>query len=232
MHLAFQPPVADTSPLESLLREHRVIARVTDALEVCSRHLTTDGDEDRDALNDMRQFVTFFEAFGVLMHNVKEEEVMVPYLVRAGFSYDSGCLGQVRAEHDLENYLLEVMHQAAEQVPRWTREDRRHAVSGIGAFVDFGREHMRVEETTLCPEILARLSRPQLVELALVFQDFDQSAYSHENTDGIMAIARDLIQRYTGRPDMHGGSGRVRDSYGRGEPGTRMATHSPRDDLH
>lgn len=196
MDLAFPPSVADASPLESLLREHRLLARVTDALEVCGRHLTIDGDEDREALNDMRQFASFFQAFGVLVHNVKEEEVMVPYLVRAGFSYDTGCLRHVRAEHDLENYLLEVMHQAAAQVPRWTREDRRHAMSGIGAFVDFGREHIRVEEATLCPEILSRLSRPQLVELALVFKDFDESAYSHEKTGEIMATARKLIHRY------------------------------------
>lgn len=193
--LASLPPDADTPPLESLMREHRLIARVTDALEACARHLTIVSHEDREALNDLRHFASFFQVFGVLTHNVKEEEVMVPYLVRAGFSYDSGCLCHVRAEHDLENYLLEVMHQAAEEVPRWTPEGRRHAMAGIGAFVDFEREHMRVEEATLCPEILARLSRPQLVELALVFQEFDDSAQS-QTTAGIVVIARNLVRRY------------------------------------
>jgi hemerythrin-like domain-containing protein len=199
MNLAFLPPADDASPLESLLREHRLIAQVTDALEVCGRHLTVGSDDDDAALNDMRQFVIFYQAFGMLTHNVKEEEVMVPYLVRAGFSYDSGCLGRVRAEHDLENYLLEVMYQAAEQFPGWTREERRHAMAGIVAFVDFGREHMRVEEATLCPEILARLSRAQLAELAVVFQDFDDSAYSREASNGVMASARNLIHRYPGQ---------------------------------
>jgi hypothetical protein len=56
-----------------LLREHRLIARVTDALEVCGCQVTVGSDED-EALNDMRPVAIFFQAFGVLTHNVKKEE--------------------------------------------------------------------------------------------------------------------------------------------------------------
>lgn len=186
-------PVPGTSPLEPLGREHRLISRTLDALEVCASHIA-DGDDD--AMTDLGQFATFFSEFGELTHHVKEEDVMTPYLVRIGFSYNSGWLSRVRSEHDQERYLVDVLHQAAEQEGGWSQEDRRHALAAIFGFIEFQRAHIHIEEDALFPEIMQRLSEKQRAELGRLLQEFDESARSRATANRLWRMADDFIRRY------------------------------------
>lgn len=184
---------AISSPFDSLVFEHGLMTRGLDALEAWARDVAVGHYE---AMEDLGSFATFFSLFGELTHHVKEEDVMVPYLVRIGFSYDSGCLSQVRSEHDQERYLVGILHQAAEQQESWSREGRRHVLASILAFVNFQREHIRLEETVLFPEIMERVTDEQSAHLAQLFHEFDASALSRTTLDRMSTIAEDLTRHY------------------------------------
>jgi len=132
--------------LESLRDEHRVIGRVLDALEDYGKRL---GEDASTSPSSLRRLAAFLSEFVGIWHHGKEEELLMPLLVRHGFAWDESPLEEIRRDHEQEDYLLRVIEHGARQDGVWSAEDRRHVVRSIQALVEFERGHIQREEATI-----------------------------------------------------------------------------------
>jgi hemerythrin-like domain-containing protein len=177
--------------VESLILEHQLIARLADALEIYG-HQTKDG-RPPDATH-LGLFASAFIDFAECIHHEKEENILLPMLVRHGVRWDTGALPSVRRDHRQETYLIDVLRQAGERAASWHAEDRRHIAAAAQALVDFQRHHHALETAQLFPLLATHLQAPDLDELQQALERFDQR---HE-PERMAATARieALIARY------------------------------------
>ncbi len=190
---------------DAIYKEHRLIARVLDALEVYIGQLETAGDAaDR---HDLARFVTFFREFADLGHHEKEENVVFPEMVRAGYSWDDGLLSDIRSEHNQERYLMRSLRHASLQKDLWSSEDLRHLVSIARTFIEFQRAHMAKEDTDLLPVLRDKLPAAVKKELAQRLGHFDEVWADSGESAWLRGLARDLVERYApARPGPDGES--------------------------
>jgi hemerythrin-like domain-containing protein len=182
------------NPLASLVREHRTIIRLSDALEAYAQRLTDGG---RDASpDDLGRFAEVFRELVDLMHHEKEEAVLLPFVVEHGFDWDWGTVPEVRREHRQERYLIDVLCQASERAGIWSRDERRLIAATASALADFERQHLAKENTELFPSVLARLSPAAQVELNAKLERFDAQLDQRDRNGRMLPIAKALIARY------------------------------------
>lgn len=177
-----------------IYKEHRLIARVLDALEVYVARLETAGDAaDR---HDLARFVTFFREFADLGHHEKEENVIFPEMVRAGYSWDDGLLLDIRQEHNQERYLMRTLRHASLQKDLWSSEDLRHLLSVARTFIEFQRAHMAREDAELLPVL--RDGLPEAVERELLqrLERFDAAWADSGESAWLRGLGHDLVERY------------------------------------
>jgi hemerythrin-like domain-containing protein len=186
-------PSARNPPLSNLAEEHRLIVRVLAALE---RYATRLEEAQGVQSGDLGQFAKFFTEFAELLHHVKEEDILIPALVRHGFDWDSGPLLHVREDHAQERYLVDVLRQAASQQGEISREDKRHLVASVRAFVEFQRKHVQNEDSLLFPAVIERLSQDDLDQLDAKFADFDRVKFGQSGYATLMQLGEDLATRY------------------------------------
>lgn len=177
--------------VESLIREHQVIGRLADALEAYA--LQTKQGRPPDAA-DLGRFAAAFADFAERIHHEKEENILLPALVRHGVHWEDGALAAVRREHRQESYLIDVLHQAGERAGSWNHEDRRHIAASAQALVDFQRQHHALESSELFPLLSTRLDATALAELQSALEKFDRE---HEGlrAEALRAAER-LIRGY------------------------------------
>jgi hemerythrin-like domain-containing protein len=178
----------------SIGREHRLISRMLDALDQLADRL--EEETDPRLIPDLAEFVRFFTGFGEAAHHVKEEDILHPFLARHGFSWDTGPLREIRDDHDQERYFMRVLEQAAGQEEPWSREDRRHAVATMRAFIEFERAHLNKENNKLFPDVAARLGGSELEALQAALQAFDDERFGRESYEAFVALAEKLVAQY------------------------------------
>ena len=184
--------------VESLIREHQVIGRLADALEVYVEH-TRQGRAPDAA--DLGRFAAAFSDFAERIHHEKEENILLPALVRQGVHWDDGALPAVRREHRQESYLIDVLRQAGERAGSWNHEDRRHIAASALALVDFQRKHHALESSALFPLLPVHLDASAQAALQSALEKFDRE---HEGLRAdALAGAESLIGRY-GPPRLSG----------------------------
>jgi len=181
--------------VESLIREHQVIARLADALELYAEH--TKQGRPPDAA-DLGHFAAVFTDFAERIHHEKEENILLPMLARHGVRWDDGALPAVRREHRQETYLIDVLRQAGERAGSWNHEDRRHIAASAQALVEFQRKHHALESSALFPLLPTRLDATALAELQTALEKFDREHQSLRADT--LARAEGLIGRYGPRP--------------------------------
>ena len=178
---------------ELIYKEHRLIARVLDALEAYVAELEKAGDAtDR---HDLARFVSFFREFADLGHHEKEENVLFPEMVRAGWSWDDGLLSELRKEHNQERYLMRTLRHASLQKNLWSSEDLRHLVSVTRTFIEFQRAHMAKEDKELLP-VVRELPESVNEQIAARLKHFDESWADGGEGAWLRGLAQDLVERY------------------------------------
>jgi hemerythrin-like domain-containing protein len=166
---------ASHDPFEQLGREHAEVENVLRLLdEMSSRAECGLG----VARNDLFAIVGFFTDFGVLAHHEKEEAILMPALLREGFSWQDGPLAAVRRDHRQEHYFLRVLTHLCRQHTEWSSEDRRQFASVAREFTQFLRAHMRFEQREVFEPASRRLSSEAKASLRLAFGRFEVAAGS------------------------------------------------------
>jgi uncharacterized alpha-E superfamily protein/hemerythrin-like domain-containing protein len=137
---ATRPAAAD--PFESLGREHAAVESVLRLLDEMTSRAMCGQAVERGAV---RAIVDFFTDFGVLGHHEKEEGILMPVLLDAGFDWQEGPLAVMRRDHRQEHYFLRVLAHLSGQHGSWSNEDRRRFISVATELTQFLRAHMRLE---------------------------------------------------------------------------------------
>lgn len=179
--------------LQSLIREHQLIARVAAALDVYADAIKQGTPVEAD---DLARFAQVFNDFADEIHHEKEENVLLPLLSRHGFDWQSDVLKAVRREHRQERYLIAVLGQAGARPASWSTEDRRQIAAAASALAEFQRNHHRRENDELFPEVLARLDAKVLAQLQSELERFDDNAHHQALRASAERLALDLVQRY------------------------------------
>ena len=179
--------------LTSLIREHRIIARLVDALAAYAERLKQSSYVDP---GDLVHFARAFREFTDEIHHEKEEGILLPILARNGFAWEKGVLPEVRRDHRQERYLIDVLCQAGVREGEWSQEERRCVVATALALVDFQREHMFMENYGLFPEVPRRLPPQALAQLELELGRFDRDVWSDPRRRELMQQIETLIERY------------------------------------
>ncbi|HEU4581412.1 MAG TPA: hemerythrin domain-containing protein [Polyangiaceae bacterium] len=184
--------------VESLIREHQIIGRLADALEVYAQR-TKQGPPPDAA--DLGRFAAAFIDFAERIHHDKEENILLPALARHGVRWDDGALPAVRREHRQESYLIDVLRQAGERAGSWNHEDRRHIAASAQALVDFQRNHHSLESTELLPLLDARLDAAAQAQLQCAIDKFDRE---HEALRAAALAAAESLSALYGAPRRSG----------------------------
>lgn len=187
--------------LESLIGEHRMIARLIAALAEYAERTRREAFVERD---DLAHFARVFQDFADGIHHEKEENILLPMLTRGGATWNHGVLAEVRREHRQERYLIEVLCHASQRVGAWTKEDRRRIASTAIELVEFQREHLKKENEGLFPEVPRLLDSAALRQLQAELQRFDATPRRQQQLRELTQLAEDLIARYAPSPGLAG----------------------------
>jgi len=179
--------------LESLQRDHRVLNVLSEALDAYVEALESGRELWRGDLTDI---VHGFRTLADHRHFEKEDEVLVPLLVRHGFDYQLDILDDARAEHDSLRYLIRVLEQAAERELRWTLHERLRIVGTARNLVERQRRLAAAQEIELFPEVVTRLRPAVLGQLTEQLWSFDEARMARGQVLDAAALHRSMVARY------------------------------------
>lgn len=180
--------------LQSLLAEHVLISNVLDALDVYADGLEHSG---RTNLDDARAFAAFFGEFCDLWHHAKEEEFVLPAMVRHGFDWDEGALARARQDHQQQAYLSRAFLQLANRKPTGDeREHRRELLSVIRALCSLQRRHMLAEEEEIFSRAGQLLPAEELESIERSCHELEAHRFGATGYDDFRELANDLVVRY------------------------------------
>jgi hemerythrin-like domain-containing protein len=183
--------------IDLLLREHELIRRMVDVLERYIARVDSGVEQGR---HELVLLVTFFREYVDLSHHEKEESILIPALVRAGMSWDSGPIEEVRREHNLERYLTQALRHASLQAKTWSVHDRKHLVDVARSFLVFLRKHMTKEEELLFPAMRERLAAEALEDLTHRLRRFEEAREASGDAEITRRLAEELLERSAQTP--------------------------------
>lgn len=168
-------------PLHSLKHEHRVIERALRALEGMCARIASGGEVPAEALS---RLVDFISAFADGFHHRKEEEFLFPALQRQGITGDSGPLGLMHHQHEVERTLMSELRQAIESIRDGSEVAGQLFVEGARRYTDLLTGHIELEDS-----VLFRLADEVLEEedKKFILEAFRQAADE---------LGADAIERY------------------------------------
>lgn len=182
--------------IDSLIEEHRLISRVLAALDA----FTSDASSTSPRIKrDLNRFTTFFRTFCDVHHATKEEDVLFPFLVRQGISWEAGALNQARQQHRHERYFVGALDHLATQERAYDAEAFRHLLSELRALQAAMRSHVEFEQASIFA-LTKHLSEQHQAELATQLASFDAGAPSVTDVPGMRELAQHLISEYAVGP--------------------------------
>jgi hemerythrin-like domain-containing protein len=180
--------------VDRLFDEHPIIMGVLDALSIFADTLETQGDENR---NELMRMTTFFREYADLIHHEKEESILLPALVNAGVRWDVGVIASVREEHELERAMLQTLRHASLQSSAWSVIDRQRVVDVCRRFVDFMRQHVRLENESLRPLVDEKLDEVSRTELDAHLDRFDARLTTSGELEMLTELAASLGRTFS-----------------------------------
>lgn len=183
----------DAAALASLEHDHRLLWGLTEALHTYIGALDAGTPLRR---GDFKALVMGLKISADYHHFEKEEEVMVPVLVRHGFAYDLQILDDGRREHASLRYLIEVLRQSAERELNW-RIDERERISRVARqLIARQRRLSKRQEARLFPQIVARLDPPVLGQLTEQLCHFDEVSATRVPELDVSDVAQQVVTHY------------------------------------
>lgn len=177
--------------LFSLHQDHRVLLTLTDALDAFARVVA---EREDVSPGEVGAFAHAFREFADNMHYEKEEQVLLPFLVRHGFDYNRELLEQVRSDHCHDRYLIEVLHHSAQRDGSFSREDRRRVASTAAELAGVQRDLLMKQDIELFPEVVSLLDVSELARLQAELSLFD--LHAGRRSAPARKLIHDLSERY------------------------------------
>lgn len=158
--------------MEPLLREHRLLLRLVNRMEMELDTIRDGGTPDLDFLDTA---IDFADIYMEESHHAKEETILFAALNRKDIAVDhqhmiDGFLAQHRASRDLAA-RLGALHDNARMAQPGALADLIRELKSAAAFY---RQHIAREETYFFPAAARYLAMGEQESMLLDFQEFDR----------------------------------------------------------
>jgi len=135
--------------IDILMREHRLIEQVLDALVHLAENARVGPVPDERP--ELGRFVTFIREFADEAHHAKEEDILFAALVEHGFPSRAGPIAVMLAEHEQGRMLVRRLRERAEARDAWGEAEREDVLASANAFASLLRAHIQKEDGILYP---------------------------------------------------------------------------------
>lgn len=181
--------------LDTLVAEHRVIERLLDTLQGFARRLAADASLPRSELAELLRLTVDISDH---WHHAKEEGVLFPAMVEAGFPPDDGPIAVMLAQHDEGRGLVgELRAIAAAESASWSADERIRVGAVADRFASMLRAHIRIEDQVLYPAARSHLTPAAFSAICQRAVELD-AAVDAERAKA-RALADDYVRRYAAR---------------------------------
>lgn len=183
--------VTPVPALQSLRRDHQVLALFADALDayvdalVGGRPLVP---------GDFTLLVQAWRSFGDQRHLEKEEQIVTPLLVRSGLDFGLEVLVEERRAREQLRYLIAVLEHATHRELQWSGFERSAICASARALTAIHRRCSEEQERELFPEIIT-LDPDALAILNRQLLRFDAADDACRDAD-TAALGREILARY------------------------------------
>ncbi len=154
------------APIRELMDEHVVILRMLAVLRGMCRRLSAG---ERVEPGDLDAVLEFVESFADRSHHGKEEDLLFPAMMSAGFPKDAGPLAVMLMEHSRGRELVAALRRAAARLKEGASGAAREALSAALGYADLLAHHIDKEDNVLYPMALRVVPEPHWERLALSF---------------------------------------------------------------
>ncbi len=180
--------------IETLMREHRTIETVIDALTAFTQEARRRG---ATACGELARFVGFLSQYADGVHHGKEEEILFRTMAEHGFPTDGGPLAVMLAEHVRGRALVAVLASATEGTAPWSDEDRRRIADAAAAYGALLRSHIHKEDAILYPMAEQHLPPQAMAEVDAACAARDADPATAELVDRHAIVAEELVATHS-----------------------------------
>ncbi len=182
-------------PGEILIREHQEIRRLLSALDGMADFIRR-----KDALPDeyMEKAVAVVAEFADKCHHGKEEKALFPAISKASPNAGAELARRLTSDHRAFRKIVESM---VELIPDATikRDSRTLLAKHVSTYSRLLREHMRVEEEQLVPEVEGAIEPAKRKEIAREFERMDEESMGRGGHQKYVDIIDELAKAYGGK---------------------------------
>ena len=175
-------------PTEELMNDHKAIKQVLAIMNKIADKIRAKQDFN---VEHVEKIVDFIKVFADKCHHGKEENLLFPELVKAGFSYDSGPVGVMMAEHTEGRAYVAAMALALDAYKSGNKNAADALLENMLNYANLLVNHIHKEDNILFPMAERTLSVEIQNRLMLEFEKVEEEIIGH----GVHEQYHDLIKQ-------------------------------------
>lgn len=180
------------APSEELRHEHDAILDLLKAVDGLAETVA----KDTLPREDLQRALTVMVEFADRCHHGKEEEVLFPALREASPHRGAELARRLTSDHQAMRKLVASIQDL---LPRADRPAaRRQLAKNLTTYPRLLREHIRIENEALLPEVEASLSSEEQARIARAFERVEEEEIGPGKHEEYHGIIHDLVRRYGG----------------------------------
>jgi len=174
---------------QDLFDEHVVIMQALDIMQVISEKLQRNEAADR---NDIVELLGFLSEFADRCHHGKEEDLLIPGILKFGVLENNGPVRAILSEHVQGREHIAKMREI---IAGDTINKEKFVESSL-AYVSLLREHIRKEDTLLFPLIESRMPSEELHRMYEEFMKFEEREIGQSHHEELHSLLERLKNKY------------------------------------
>jgi hemerythrin-like domain-containing protein len=182
---------------QDLFEEHVVIMQALDIMQEISERLQRNEPADRDDILDL---LGFLSEFADKCHHGKEEDLLIPGILKSRVLENNGPISAILAEHVQGRDYIAKMRKSINgdtiRVDEFLRSSHE--------YVTLLRSHIRKENTLLFPLIEARMPQKEQHNLYKEFMEFEYRQIGYGHHEELHSMIETLEKKYPFRKDSGG----------------------------
>ncbi len=176
--------------IDELTREHQVIEGVLGSLE---RFAAGPGTAAEDARETLGRYVRFFREFADRCHHGKEEDRLLPRMVRHGLPADEGPRLKVLDEHATGRAHVRELAALAEGRGSLSPAEVERLRATVRGYAELLHDHIAKEDQLLFPLAEKTIPAGELEELADDFARFERDVMGPRGHEELHTLAMALL---------------------------------------
>jgi len=180
-------------PVDTLRDEHETIERLLFGLEGIADHIRYD---EKFPEKDVEEAIRIAVEFTDQCHTTKEELAVFPVLEDASPRVGKEVIRPLAMEHLTIRKLLSAIRNLIPLAARRDGPARVRLAKDLGLYTELVREHIRIEEERLLPEVARSLGRGKRAAIAAEFRRMEESEGDPERHRRFQDTIRRLVLNY------------------------------------